>query len=277
LKANRFSYVLPDPGSYSGWRDFDADLAVMKQHGYDAVELQIADPAQLDEARLRRSLDAVGYPMCAFQTGGSYATHGNCLCTSDDGVRRRTIDLMRRFVDLAARWQSTIVFGSLQGRLKDEPDPAAGGQRIADALMEIGRHATRKGVTMALEPVNRLEVGFHNTIAEAAQLVRRLNLAGLRLMVDTYHMSIEEEDMVAPLAEVSDLLAHVHLSETHRDVLGTGRCDTAALLRELGRLAYSGYCSIGVYGSRLPRHQCISRSMEALRKAMAALRKSMEE
>jgi sugar phosphate isomerase/epimerase len=269
MKTIRFSYVLPDPGSYEDWGEFDGDLAVMRRHGYDAVELQIADPARLDEARLRRSLEEVGYPLCAFQTGGSYATQGNCLCTRDEGVRRRTIDLMLRFVDLAARWRSTIVFGSLQGRLGDEPDRDAGAARIADALMEIGREATRRGATIAFEPVNRFEVGFHNTIAEAAGLVRRLDLAGLRLMVDTYHMNIEERDMVAPLATVADLLAHVHLSETNRDVLGTGHWDTAALLRELARLDYGGCCSVGVYGSRTPRRQCIQLCMDVLREVPA--------
>ena len=56
----------------------------MKQAGYDAVELQIADPAQFDEQRVRRSLDAAGYAMCAFQTGSTYSSRGNCLCTADE-------------------------------------------------------------------------------------------------------------------------------------------------------------------------------------------------
>ena len=60
----KLSYVLPDPGSYRDWGQFDGDLAVMRRAGYDAVELQIADPAQFDEPRVRRSLAAAGYAMC---------------------------------------------------------------------------------------------------------------------------------------------------------------------------------------------------------------------
>jgi sugar phosphate isomerase/epimerase len=70
--------------------------------------------------------------------------------------------------------------------------------------------------------------------------------------------------MLAPLAAVADILAHVHLSETNRDVLGTAHWDTAALLRELARLDYRGYCSVGVYHTRLPRDQCIRGCREAL-------------
>jgi sugar phosphate isomerase/epimerase len=263
----KFSYVLPDPGSYRDWAEFDADLACMKRAGYDAVELQIADPAEFDEERVRRSLSAVGYAMCAFQSGSTYYSRHNCLCTPDEAVRRRTIDLLRSFVDLAARWKAVIVFGSLQGRRSDEPDGAAGAARIRQAIDEVGRHATDQGVTLAFEPVTHSEVGFHNTIAEVADLVRGLRLPGVRMMVDTYHMNIEEKDMLAPLADVRDILAHVHLSETNRGVLGAGHWPTAAFLGELRRIGYPGYCSVGVYNTPRPRHESIQSCMAAIRSA----------
>jgi len=261
----RWSYVLPDPASYVDWREFEGDLASMKQAGYDAVELQIADPAGFDEERVRRSLDAQEYAMCAFQTGSTYYSRHNCLCTADDSVRRRTIELLKSFVELAERWNSKIVFGSLQGRLSDEPDRFAGAARIRDAIAESGRYASDRGVTIAFEPVQHGEVGFHNTIAEVAELVRSLNLPGLRMMADTFHMNIEERDMLAPLPEVSGILAHVHLSETNRDVLGTGHWPTTAFIDQLRQIGYSGFCSIGVYNTKLDRRDCIARSMSVVR------------
>jgi sugar phosphate isomerase/epimerase len=263
----RRSYVLPDPGSYGDWGQFDGDLACMRCAGYDAVELQIADPAGFDEPRVRRSLDAVGYTMCALQTGSTYSSRGNCLCTPDDAVRRRTVALLRSFVDLAARWNAVIVFGSLQGRLRDEPDRAAGAARIRDCIRDVGQYASEKNVTVAFEPVNHGEIGFHNTIADVAELVRGLGLPGLRMMVDTFHMNIEEKDMLAPLAGIRDILAHVHLSETNRDVLGEGHWPTAAMLAELDRIGYGGYCSVGVYNTRRTRHDCIESCMTAIRRA----------
>ena len=155
------SYVLPDPISYRDWREFEGDLACMRQAGYEAIELQIPDPTEFDEERVGRSLDAVGYAMCAFQTGSTYYSRGNCLCTANEAIRRRTIDLLKSFVALAARWQAVIVFGSLQGRLSDEPDRAVGAARIREAIDEVGQYASGKGVTLAFEPVQHGEVGFH--------------------------------------------------------------------------------------------------------------------
>ncbi len=262
----QLSYVLPDPASYGDWGEFESDLACMRRAGYNAVELQIPAPALFDEPRVHRSLEAVGYTLCAFQTGSTYATRGNCLSTADAAVRRRTVDLLKSFVELAARWGSTIVFGSLQGRLKDEPDRAAAGLRIREAIAEVGQCATRAGVTLAFEPVQHGEVGFHNTIAEAAELVRGLNLPGVRLMIDTFHMNIEERDMFAPLPAIRDILAHVHLSETNRDVLGTGHWPTARLLEELERIGYAGYLSVGVYNTRRTRAECIEQCMGEIRR-----------
>jgi D-psicose/D-tagatose/L-ribulose 3-epimerase len=261
----KLSYVLPDPASYRDWAEFEGDLACIKQTGYDAVELQIADPATFDEVRVRQALQAVGLPMCAFQTGASYATRGNCLCTADEAVRERTVKLLMSFVDLAARWQAVIVVGSLQGRFKEEPNRSAGEARIREALGRVGEYAVKQKATVAFEPVNHGEISFHNTIAEASALVRALDLPSIRLMVDTYHMNIEEKDMLAPLAGIRDILAHVHLSETNRDVLGTGHWDTRGFLGELHRLGYRGCCSVGVYNTHRPRRDGIGQCMAVLR------------
>jgi sugar phosphate isomerase/epimerase len=260
----KFSYVLPDPATYRDWAEFERDLACMKQAGYDAVELQIADPKVFDEPRVRKALQTAGLPMCAFQTGSTYASRGNCLSTADDAVRVRTVELLTSFVDLAGRWQSVIVFGSLQGRLKDEPDRAAGEARIREALRQVGEYALTKKATLAFEPVCHEEVGFHNTIAAGAALVRGLGLPSVRLMVDTFHMNIEEKDMLAPLAGIADILTHVHLSETNRDVLGDGHWDTRGFLAELHRIDYGGFCSVGVYNTLRTRRECMAQCMTVM-------------
>jgi len=263
----KLSYVISSPSSAASWGEFEGDLACMKEAGYDAVELQIADPAEFDEARVRRSLDTAGLPLSAFQTGSTYATRGNCLSTAKPEVRARTVLLLRSFVDLSVRWKSVIVFGSLQGRLSDEPDREAGRARIVDALTEVCRYATEKGAVLAIEPVNHMEVGWHNTIAEVAGMVRSIGLPGARMMIDTFHMNLEERDMIAPIPGIADILAHAHLSETNRDVLGTGHWDTQAFFQALGAAGYAGFCAVGVYNTRLPRRECITRSMRAVRQS----------
>ena len=97
------------------------------------------------------------------------------------------------------------------------------------------------------------EVGFNNTIAEVAGLVRGLDLPGLRMMIDTFHMNIEEKDMLAPLPAIREILAHVHLSETNRDVPRRGSLGHGGVAADVREIGYAGHCSMGVYNTRLPR------------------------
>ena len=92
-------------------------------------------------------------------------------------------------------------------------------------------------MTIAFEPVTHEEVGFNNTIEAVASLVRRLNLPGLRMMIDTFHMNIEEKDMLAPLPAIRDILAHVHLCETNRDFLGRATGTRRGCCGSFGRSA----------------------------------------
>jgi sugar phosphate isomerase/epimerase len=263
----RIGYVLPDPSVYPNWAAFEADLACIRAARYDAVELQIIAPDEWDEERTRMSLASIGLSLCAVQTGQTYALRGNCLSTANEAVRRRTIELLKRFVGVAARWGCPMVVGTLQGRLSDEPDRDMGARRIVEALDEVARVATEAGAVVAFEPVQHGEVGFHNTIAEVEAVVRCVAQPGLRLMVDTFHMNIEERDMLGPLEGISDVLVHVHLCETNRGALGEGHWPTVPFLRELNRTGYTGAVSVGVYNSRAPRQDCIARCMDALRAA----------
>ena len=265
IKMIKYSYVLPDPDSYSNWLEFEGDLLCAKESGYDAVELQIPDPVLFDEKRVRESLGKVQLPMCAFQTGTTYGTRGNCLSTPDVSIRKRTEDLLRSFVDLAERWNSVIVFGSLQGRLKEEPNKILGESRIRESLVRIGEYATAKSVKLAFEPVNHGEIGFHNTIEVVSSLVREVNIPGIRMMVDSFHMNIEEKEMLTPLDGIKDILAHVHLSETNRDLLGTGHWDTKGFIKELNHIGYSGACSIGVYNTTQTRRESMKRCLQLIK------------
>ena len=161
----RLSYVLPDPASYRDWDEFDGDLACMKQAGYDAVELQIADPAQFDEAarppiagRGRATRCAPSRPARPTPPAATAFARPTSPCGGGPSTCSKS------FVDLAARWNSVIVFGSLQGRLSDEPDRAAGAARIRDAIREVGRYASEQGVTHRLRagPARRSRLPQHD-------------------------------------------------------------------------------------------------------------------
>ena len=93
---------------------------------------------------------------------------------------------------------------------------------LLDGLAELGAHAEQAGVVLLLEPLNRYEDHMVNTVAQAAELIAEAGSAGVRILADTYHMNIEEDDPCAALRSVAGVLGAVHLSDSNRHQPGTG-------------------------------------------------------
>jgi len=111
---------------------------------------------------------------------------------------------------------------------------------LLEGLAELGEHAAREGATLALEPLNRYEDHMVNRLEQAVELVDAVGLASVRVLADTYHMNIEEDDLVRPVYEVGDRLGYVHIGENHRGYLGSGHLDLQGFFHALADIRYTG-------------------------------------
>jgi sugar phosphate isomerase/epimerase len=115
---------------------------------------------------------------------------------------------------------------------------------LHDSLAQILPRAAQTKVAVFLEPINRYEIHFLNTLAEAASVVSDINSPWLSVVADLFHMSIEEADPIHELGKVSSLLGHVHLADTNRKLPGQGHLDFVAHFAVLQRSGYEGWLAI---------------------------------
>jgi sugar phosphate isomerase/epimerase len=115
---------------------------------------------------------------------------------------------------------------------------------LLDGLAELGEHATREGATLVLEPLNRYEDHMVNRLDQAIDLVDEAGLPSVRVLADTYHMNIEEDEPAAALAKAAPHLAHVQVSDSNRFQPGAGHIDWPALLHTLDATGYTGYLAL---------------------------------
>lgn len=93
---------------------------------------------------------------------------------------------------------------------------------------------------MALECVNRYETYMYNLLADSYATVKAIGMDNLDLHADTYHMNIEEDGYYQPLVAVGDALGYMHMSESHRGLIGAGTIDWASIFHALKEVNYQG-------------------------------------
>jgi sugar phosphate isomerase/epimerase len=108
---------------------------------------------------------------------------------------------------------------------------------LLSSLTRLARRAEANGVVVLLEPLNRYEDHMVNTLAQAWALCEAVGSPAVRLLADTYHMNIEEDDPCAALRVAAPWLGEVHVSDSNRHQPGTGHVpfgDIVATLRDAG-------------------------------------------
>ncbi len=214
--------------------------------GCRGVEIHLREASQVDAPTVRRLMSDYGLAVPTLGTGMAATLDG--LTFADPVVRRLAVDRLRGHVRLASEIGSAVTVGSVSGRLG--PDAATRRERRAaalDALAELCRYAESHGVTILLEPLNRYECDYLNTIADVLAVAEEIRAPNLRLLADTFHMNIEEADMPAALAAALPQLGHVHLADSNRQAPGRGHLDFAPLLDLLARSGYQGFLSFEVF------------------------------
>lgn len=236
----RIGLMIDAPDKYPSWHDFDRDLAVVAGLGFHGIEAGIRDPSQLDAERLQRTLAAHGLALFSWTTGRSYFEDHLCLASPDPENRVRAIDRLKVHADLSARTGALVVVGQMQGFLSDEPDRHRGNERTVDCLRRVAEYAERTGARFALEPVNRFEVAYNHTAAEVLPLVDQIGSPALEIMLDTFHINIEESSLTEPFKLTAGRLCHLHVMDNHRGLFGAGHLDMAGMLRAATETGYSG-------------------------------------
>ena len=142
--------------------------------GYQGIELTATWPPAFPAEALAELSRRAGIPVVSLLSGWSYCNEKLCLSSPDADVRRHAVERIGSYIDYAAPLSALVVIGLMQGLRSDEPDGQVASSRIADCLRRVAELAAARGVSLVLEPVNHLQVGFHHTAAEVAALAAQV-------------------------------------------------------------------------------------------------------
>jgi 5-keto-L-gluconate epimerase len=241
----RFSFLFPEP--IPTLAELDLRMEVLASLGYQGVELSAFHPMGYTVDEIAGLSRKHRLPVVSLLTGWSYSHEGLCLTSPDRLVRGRAVCRLNDYVDHAARLNALIVIGLMQGLQSDEPDSRIAGERIVEGLRRVARTAEDRGVSVVLEPINHLQVGFNHSAASAAATVERVGSPAMSYMLDTFHLNIEEQSILGTVRMHAHRIRHFHLCETNGGVLGTGHVEFQSVLSALDQAGYSHFVSMKVY------------------------------
>ncbi len=159
-----------------------------------------------------------------------------------------------------------LVFGS--GTSRQVPDGfshTVALDQFESAVRAVHTKASKRGITLALEPLHAEETNLLNTLGETAEFIRKRHLDGVRLVADLWHMECEREPLDA-LGPAGDLVAHAHVAADKRRAPGQAADHIEPFLRYLRESGYAGACSIECNWTDLVRElpAAVARVREAL-------------
>lgn len=216
-------------------------LPRIAQLGFSAVELPLEDPTLLDAKRIHRLAHDLGLAVsvCGAFGPGRDLTHG------DARVREATQDYILSCLDFAVEVGAPMFCGPLYaevGKRRQLPEP----QRRAEWQLAVaGVHraceaAAERKLRIAIEPLNRFETDLVHTADDAVRFARDVDHPAAGVMLDSFHMTIEEDDLEQAVLTAGPHLLHVQVSENQRGIPGTGLTNWTALARGLRAVDYRG-------------------------------------
>ncbi|MFD2617537.1 D-psicose 3-epimerase [Terrilactibacillus laevilacticus] len=173
------------------------------------------------------------------------------LNSSDDATREkgiRTLQTILQSIDyMGGNQLSGILYGewpALFTEVKSMNEKKQTLARVKASLREVLKTAEERDIMCSLEVVNRFEQWLLNSVDEGMAFIKELNHPNCTLLLDTFHMNIEEDDTIDAIrrAGEADVIGHFHVVENNRKVphAGSKKMDWTGILQALKSTDYQG-------------------------------------
>ena len=238
-------YHLPGITSYHG--DLHVAFRFLKECGYNDVELMVRNPKEINLFEIEKEVKGAHFTVPMICTGEIYGQDKLSFADPNPEIRQEAINRVKAAIDMAAIFGKMINLGRVRGGFYYDVPKEVTYNRILDAILEIIDYASKKGVTIALEPVNTLGLNFINTTIEGIEFVKQINSPFFMLMIDTAHMFIEDKDINKSVYNSSNYLVYVHLADSNRKYPGAGNFNFKHFFDLLRKINYNGWLSVEVF------------------------------
>jgi sugar phosphate isomerase/epimerase len=223
--------------------DFEANIAHFAAWGYDGVELAVRDPRLVDADVLEKVVKSHGLEVPAIGTGQAWGEEKLSLTSNDPAVRRAAVARIQSHIPLARRFNAVIILGLIRGITPQGQTHDQSMQFLVENLRQCAEAGASQNVRFALEPINRYETDLIHTVSEGLELLDQVGADNLGLLLDTFHMNIEEPGIEQSIRLCGEHIFHFHVADSNRWCPGAGHLDFRSILEALYSTGFQGWVS----------------------------------
>jgi D-psicose/D-tagatose/L-ribulose 3-epimerase len=206
--------------------------------GFDLIEIGIESTSDLDYTRAAEIAKANGLAVSVCAAMGP----DRDLIHPDEAIRTNGMGYVRHCIDAAKTLGSDRVIGPLYSAVGRTWQQTADERRqdvdlLVRQLGELARYAGDRGVWLGVEPLNRFETSFLNLASQAIDVVDRVDHPACGILLDTFHMNIEERSIGDAIRAAGKRMGHLHACENDRGAPGSGHVpwdEVAQACRDVG-------------------------------------------
>ncbi len=230
----------------------DGNLAenfkIMRKYGFSGVDLFVNSTSAEVMKEYKKMLEANDIKMATY-LAIFLAENGVKLSESDPIKARKNIEMVKTQIENAKFFDAKgLAMGFIRGGYEaDKEEKSDGLKRIAEALSELGEYADSLGTKILLEPINRYEINTLNTAIESADFIKENNLKGIGLLIDAFHMNIEDKSIGDSIRYCKDYTVNMHMADSNRYELGEGHLDMKEVLEALIETKFDGFLTLEAF------------------------------
>ena len=217
----------------------EENITKIKKLGYDGVELAVRNPELLDVEWLKSLIEKNNLPVIAIQTGQVFLEEGLSFTDPDRDIRRKAIERIKSLVRLAKTLNALVIIGLVRGKRKKEIPAEQAEQWLVEAFRECA--SENKDVKLVIEPINRYETDLINNLESGLDILEKVNMKNVGILLDTFHMNIEEPSISESIIMAKAKLFHFHIADSNRWYPGAGHIDFTEIVNTLNKLGYQGF------------------------------------
>jgi sugar phosphate isomerase/epimerase len=240
--------------------DLNENLTTISSLGYDGVELAIRDPKIINVPELSELITKHRLLVPAIGTGQAWGEEGLSFTDPDPVIRAAAIERIKSHVLLAKQFNAVIIIGLVRGIIKPGVSQDQGYSWLVEALQECSLAAAPHGVRLALEPINRYETSLINNAAQGLTLIEAVGAENFGLLLDTFHMNIEDASIEDSIKLCGDRIFHFHIADSNRLYPGGGHLNFKSILSTLAETGYPGFVS----GEFLPKPDSLTAAQKSI-------------